>query len=61
MYIMTGVSKTNNKQWYQLVVIEKDKSGNVVTKAKVFISESIYNALKSNGIKVYENTFTEVK
>lgn len=61
MYIMTGTSKSNGKSWYQLVVIEKDKNGNVTSKSKVFISESIYNALKSNGIKVYENTFTEVK
>ena len=61
MYIMTGTSKSNGKPWYQLVVIEKDKIGNVTSKSKVFISANIYHCLKDNGIKVYENTFTEVK
>lgn len=60
MYLLTGVSKDTGRTWYKLLVIQKDKDNNVVARAETFISEKVYNALKSCGIKAYQ-TFVEVK
>ena len=57
MYIMTGVSVKNSKRWYKLFIINKDEN----TKSWIFISESVVNALKACGVKMFENVSSEVK
>ena len=57
MYIMTGFSKSKNKRWYQLYIINKDTN----SKSWIFINENVANALKSCGVKMYENSSVEIK
>lgn len=56
MYLMTGVSSKTNKRWYKLYLINKEEN----SKTWNFVTESVANALKSCGVKMYENSSVEV-